>query len=644
MFESIRKHSKIVMVVLFLLIIPSFVLFGIDGYNRAMEKGTAVAKVDGQSINQGDWDAAHKMEVDRMRAQMPNLDAKIFESPQARFATLERLVRDRVLSAAANSMHLTTSDQKLARALQDDPNIAALRRPDGSLDVERYRQLLAMQNMTPEMFEARARSEISTRQVLGGLSSSVLAAPAQAAVSLDAFFERREIQVAQFKATDFMSRVNPGDADLQAYFQAHAAEFQVPEKANVEYLQFDLDSVKNSITINEDDLRTYYKQNAERLATKEERRASHILIASAKDAPEAERQKAKSTAQALLAELRKSPGSFAELAKKNSQDPGSAPKGGDLDFFARGAMVKPFEEAAFALTKGDISDVVESDFGFHIIKLTDIKVPQQKSFEELRPSLEAELKGQQAQRKFAELAETFTNMVYEQSDSLKPAGDKLKLHIQYAKDISRKVQAGSPPVLSNTKVLEALFSGDSIGKKRNTEAIEIAPNQLVSARIVEYTPARPQTLEEVKAKVRERVVAERAAELARKEGVAKMQAWQANPGTAGLGASMVVSREASQNQPVSIVNAALGARSSGLPSFVGVDLGAQGYAVVRVIKIVPRDALAQATAEQQRDQYLQAWAGAEARAYSDFLAEKFKVQIKTPKPARTSEELALGGG
>ena len=347
MFDFVRKHTKIMMGLMFLLIIPSFVLFGIDGYNRMSEKGAAVARVGGQDINQGEWDAAHKAEADRLRAQMPNLDAKLLDSPEARYSTLERLVRERVMAQAADQFRLTTSDARLARDLQDDPGIASLRRPDGKLDMERYRQMAASQGMTPEGFEARVRRDLSVRQVEAGLTQTGFAATAVADVALNAFFERREVQVLNFLSADFASRVNPTDAELETFYKANQALFQAPEQASIEYVVLDLESVKKSITINEADLKSYYEQNASRLSGNEERRASHILINAPKDAPAAERQKAKARAQELLAELRKAPDSFADLAKKNSQDTGSAAKGGDLDFFARGAMVKPFEEAAF---------------------------------------------------------------------------------------------------------------------------------------------------------------------------------------------------------------------------------------------------------------------------------------------------------
>ena len=158
MFEAIRKHSKIVMFLLFLLVIPSFVLVGIDS-NYFSEKSPVVARVDGHKITQADWDNAHREETDRIRAQSPNVDPKQLDTPQARYATLERLVRDRVFAAAAQSSHLITSDARLARALQDIPAIAALKRPDGSLDTEAYRSLVGAQGLTPEGFEANVRRE-----------------------------------------------------------------------------------------------------------------------------------------------------------------------------------------------------------------------------------------------------------------------------------------------------------------------------------------------------------------------------------------------------------------------------------------------------------------------------------------------------
>jgi peptidyl-prolyl cis-trans isomerase D len=631
MFDFVRQHNRIMQFLLFLLIFPSFVLFGIDGYNRFREKGDAVATVDGHEITQGEWDTAHRAQVERMRNAMPTMDVKLFDTPEAKYSTLERLVRERLLQAAANTLRLGASDQRLANELQQNPSIAALRRADGTLDMARYRQLLSSQGMSPEMFEAQIRADLASRQVMAGVGTTSFVSPKLADVTLNAFYEQRQVQVARFSPTDYVAQIKPTEAELEAYYKAHADMFQSQERADVEYVVLDLASVQKGVVVPEAELKTYYEQNMARLANLEERRVSHILINADKAAPAAERDKARAKAQELLATLQQSPDKFAELARKNSQDPGSAAKGGDLDFFARGAMVKPFEDAAYALKKGETSGVVETEFGFHIIRLTDIKQPKQKSFEEMRPSLEADVRRQLAQRKFAEAAEQFTNMVYEQSDSLKPVAERLKLDVQQASGLTRDAAATAASVLKNPKLLAAIFSADSVEKKRNTEAIELAPNQLAAARVTQYSPARTLPLEEVKTRVQAQVVAQMAAERARAEGSAKLAEWKAGPDAAKLPAAVVLSREQKQQQPSAVVEAALRAGTQSLPAWVGVDLGDSGYAVVKVEKVVPRDEAAAQNRTREREQYAQWWASAEGLAYYSLLKEKFKAEIKIPR-------------
>jgi peptidyl-prolyl cis-trans isomerase D len=634
MFDFVRKHTKVMQFLLFLLIVPSFVLFGLQGYNRMHERGDTVAKVDGHEITQQDWDEAHKAEVDRVRQQMPDIDAKLLDSPGAKYATLENLVRARVVAAAVQKANLLVGDQRVARELQSNEMIAALRGPDGKLDIERYRQLLAARGMSPEMFENQVRGDIASRQVLAGVAQSAFAPPAIANVALGSFFERREAQVARFASNDYKTKVEPTEAELQDFYKNNPQQFQAPEQANIEYVVLDLPSVQKGIVVNEADLKSYYDQNAARMGGQEERRASHILIAVPQGAPAADKEKARAKAEELLAQVKKNPDSFADLAKKNSQDPGSAAQGGDLDFFARGAMTKVFEDAAFALkNKGDISPVVESEFGYHIIKLTDIKLPKQRTFEEMKPELEADVKKQQAQKKYAESAETFTNTVYEQSDSLKPVADKLKLEIHTASAVTRTPAPGVTGPLGNPKLLAALFSPDATERKRNTEAVEVGPNQMVSARVTQYSPARTRPFEEVKAQVRERVVAAKAAELARKDGEAKLAAWKAAPDSAQLPAAVTLARQGGDaTQPRQVVEAALRADPGKLPALVGVDLGADGYAVVRVNKVLPREAPPAQQAQQEQAQYTRAWATAEAMAYYNVLKDRFKVQINVAKP------------
>lgn len=634
MLESIRKHSKFVMILLFLLIIPSFIFVGIDQSYFSGSSPT-VARVDGQDITQNDWDNMHRYESDRLRAENPGIDSKLLDSPEARYATLERMVRDRVFQVAAQKMHLVTSDAALARTLQSIPAIASLRKPDGSLDADGYRALLAAQGMTPEGYEASLRRDMSLAQVVGNVMNTALATPAVANAAMDAFLQRREIQVAQFMAKDFADQVKPTEAELKAYYQSHVAQFQQAEQAKVEYVVLDLKSVRDAITLNAEDVQTYYKENAARLADgQEERRASHILINAPKSMTAEEREAAKAKAQEIADKVKADPASFAATAKAQSQDAGSATAGGDLGFFTRGAMVPEFEQVAFALDKGAISDVVESEFGYHIIQVTDVKQPEVPRFEQVREKIENDLKEQQAQRKFAEVAELFANTVYEQSESLQPAVEKLGLKLQTAEGVTREPAADAQPgPLTNEAFLEALFSADSIDNKRNTDAIDLGANEMVSGRVVSYQPAKQLSFEEVTDKVKELFVVQQSAVLARQAGEAKLAEWKADAAKAeGLLPAVVVARDNSVGMPPAVLNAALQAKTDALPAWEGVSLGDAGYAIVKVNKIVPQTERAEDLDRQASLQYVQLMASAEGAAYYELLKKKFDVQFKVARP------------
>ena len=635
MFESIRTHKRYLMGFLMILIVPAFVLFGVEGFTDGSGRGATVASVNGEAIKQADWDQAHQVESQRLRESMPALDAKLLDSPEARYATLERMVRDRVLALAAQKLHLTTSDQRLAQELQQNEMIASMRRPDGSLDVEAYRQLVARQGMTPESFEARVRADLSARQVLQGVEGTGFTSPALAKVSLNAFFEQREVRVVPFPSSEFVARVNLSESDIETFYNANPQLFQAPEQADIEYLVLDAAALEKGITLSDADLRAYYDQNAAQLSGNEERRASHILLTVPQGASVADKAAVKARAEELLAQIRQAPDTFAELAKTNSQDPGSAVNGGDLDFFARGAMVKPFEDAVFALKKDEVSTPVETEFGYHLIKLTDIKAPKTKPFEEMRAQIEIDLKKQQAQKLFAESAEAFSNLVYEQGDSLAPAAERFKLVVQTAKGLTRQALAGGG-VLSNERLLSEIFALESVEKKRNVAAVETRSGQLTTARVVQYSPARTKPLAEVQEEVRKRLVAQRATQMAQEEGASKLAAWKAAPDSAALPVAVVVSREKPQGLSGPVLNAVLNADPAQLPAWKGVSLGDQGYAVVKVDKVLPRESRDAQALRQEAQDYGQWWSRAEGQAYYNALKERFKVRIDVPAPKPAS--------
>ena len=636
MFDFFRKHMRLMQFALVVLIVPSFVFLGVQGY-RGMDEGAkqSVAKVAGQSITQAEWDEAHRDQIERVRRQNPTLDPKLFDSPEARKQTLEVLIRQRVMLVTADQLHLGTTDDRLQRLFATDPQFASIRNPDGSVNKE----LLAAQaqGMSSDTLARRLRQDLSVNQVLLGVSGTGFVSTGAADQTLDAYFQQREVVFQRFEAASYAARVNPSDADLEAYYKdpSHAAQFEAPEQASIEYVVLDLDAMGQQVSINDEDLARYYTENAVRYSTPEERRASHILIAADRALPAAERAKAKAKAEALLADITKHPENFAELAKANSQDPGSAAKGGDLDFFGRGAMVKPFEDAAYGLKVGDTSGVVESDFGYHIIRVTDTRGGDKRSFDSVRPEIEAEVRRQQAQQKFSEAAADFTNLIYEQSDSLQPAVAKYKLVLKTAQSVTRRPAPGVIGPLASPKFLDALFANDALRNKRNTDAVETAANQLVAGRVVQYAAAHALPLADVKEQVRGRVVSMQAAALAQSEGKARLAALQQAPQTDMGIEPRRVSRLQIQDLGKAVTQTVLGADLKTLPAFVGVDLGPDGYVVAKIQKVIGRDPVV-ADAAQARNQYEQAWADAETQAYFGALKVRLKVQIDAKATAKAT--------
>ena len=632
MFEFVRTHSRLMLGVMVLLIFPSFVFFGIQGYSRFTEGGqSSVAKVDGRDISRGELDAAHQRNVERMRRQMPGVDAKVFDTPEMRRETLDGVVRERALMSAAVKLNLMPGDERLQRLFVSDPQFAPLRNPDGSVN----KDLLAAQGMSSAMFESQLRQELAMRQVQYGILGTVLAPKAVVATGFDALLQQREVQLQSFEAKDLRDKVNPSDADLEAFYKAHEAQFRAPEQATIEYVVLDIDTLKKGVTVPEEDLKRYYTENASRYTAAEERRASHILIQADKSAASDLRNKAKAKAEALLAELRKSPAAFAELARKNSDDPGSAARGGDLDFFGRGGMVKPFEDAVYAMKPGEISNIVETDFGYHIIQLTGVRGGEKKSFDAVRAEIDGEIRKQLAQKKFAEVAEQFTNTVYEQADSLQPVIDKLKLEKKTA-TVQRNAAPGATGALASAKLLDAIFANDALRNKRNTDAVEVGPNQMAAARVSAYTPAHTLPLTEVKDRVREAVLAEQALALARKEGEKRMTEVKQAPTTA-LPQTLTVSRAKAQGLPRPVLDAVLRADAAKLPAVLGIPTDG-GYVVARVTQVLGREAAPGGDAAMQ-GQYAQAWAAAEEQAYYQSLKKRLKVEIK---PAGAAAVAASG--
>jgi peptidyl-prolyl cis-trans isomerase D len=302
-------------------------------------------------------------------------------------------------------------------------------------------------------------------------------------------------------------------------------------------------------------------------------------------------------------------------------------------------MVKPFEEAAYKLKEGEISGLVQSDYGFHIIKLTGIKPGSVKPLDEVKSEIVADIRKQLSTKKYSQMAETFTDTVYEQADSLKPVADKLGLKIETAANVTRQPNPalGQNAPFNQQKFLTALFSDDVVKNKRNTEAVEVAPNTLVAGRIVSHKPASKRPFEEVKAGIRERVVQEEAVKLARQAGEAKVAALKAKDDASGFGPAKVVSRSKHEDMDAAALSAVMKADVSRLPAYAGTELPQQGYAVYRILKVM-QPATADAARRQAEAQQISGIvAQQETAAYVEALKQKAKVKLLKPVEQPKSE-------
>ncbi|MFJ7566363.1 SurA N-terminal domain-containing protein [Herminiimonas sp. NPDC097707] len=628
MFEFIRTHRRLMQFLLLLIILPSFAFVGLESYTSMGDASNTVAKVADQTITQPEWDAAQREQMSRFREMFGDqFDAKMFDTPEAKQEILNNLIAQRVLTAEAKRNKLAVTDQALQQTIV---NMGGLTTADGKFDVERYKAILAAQGMTPTMYEARLRQELTSQQVNAAIQNTAFAPDSLAKRLSELGEQEREVQQLAFKKSDYAGQVKVTDDMLKSYYEK-SNQFNVPEQVKAEYVVLTADALAAQINVSDADIKSYYEQNAKHYGVEEQRRASHILIGVNKDASDAEKAAAKTKAEQLLATLRKNPQEFAKLAKENSSDTGSAERGGDLGFFGKGMMVKPFEEAAFKLKQGELSDLVQSDFGFHIIKLTAIKPASTKTLDEVKNEIANDIRKQLVTKKYTETADVFSNTVYEQADSLKAVADKLKLKIETTGDLSRQPNPAVAPTApyNNQKFLTALFSDESLKNKRNTEAVEVAPNTLIAGRVTEYKPASKRPFDEVKALVHERVVQEEAAALAKKAGEAKLAALQEKDDASGFSATQIVSRAKSQGLNPAVFLAVMKADTSKLPAYVGVDVP-QGFGVLRIVRVTQPANVDSAKRQAEHQQITAALAQQETFAYIEALKQKAKVKILRP--------------
>ena len=594
MFDFVHEKKRLVQFVLLLIILP-FAFWGVDSYRKS-GGGESLASVNGDKIGAQEFDNAVHQQEQRMREMAgPSFDQTIFDKPEIKHQILEGLVAQHLLGLEAHKTGLTVADDQLAEVIA---GIGAFQK-DGKFDKHQYETVLAAQNMTPPVFEARVRQELSSRQLTDAYTQNGFASSLVVDNLIRLNEQQRVVSLAKFDVNSFVKQAKVDDASVEDYYKKNQGEFKTPERAKVEYVVFSAESLMPQTVVGDAEVAKYYEDHQSEFGTQEQRQASHILISVATQATEADKKAAKEKAEQVLQKLKQAPGSFAALAKQYSQDPGSAANGGDLGMFGRGSMVKPFEEAVYKLKVGEVSEIVQSDFGFHIIKLTAIKAAKSQPLADVKAFISSRLKTQKASDKFAELAEKFSNTVYEQSDSLKPASDLVKVPVQQGGWINKGPATGG---VWTDKAIQAVFSDEVVKNKRNTTAVEVAPNTLMAARVVEYQAASVRPLPDVSAGIHQKLLQQQAMDLMAKQGselLAHLQhgekvdvTWQP---------VQTITRAQHAGLDAELTQIVFKANAGKLPAYAGIPLAQSGFALVRVDAVKDSSAID----DGKRNRYLQ---------------------------------------
>ena len=621
MFDFVHENKRLMQIILALITLP-FALWGVSSYEKMGSSPDVAATVNGLKITKQELENSLRQQQDRMRQQLgANYDASMFDTPQVKRAVLDNLVSQRLLVERGRAAGLVVPDEQVAQVIG---GIEAFQN-DGKFDNKRYEAVLANEGMSPLMFESRVRDELTGQQLQDAYSQNGFASKTVAEKIFRLNEQQRVVNVSDISFQSFVPKVKVDDAELKEYYEQNKNNFHLQEQAKVEYIKFSADDLLTKAEVSKEDVRRYYDEHQNEFGTPEERRAAHILITVKPTAPQAEQDAAKAKAEQLLEQVRKNPAKFGELAKENSQDPGSAANGGDLGFFGRGAMVKPFDDAVFGLKKGEISGLVKSDFGYHIIKLVDIKPSRVLPFDEAREGIANKLRQQKAADMFAEMAEKFSNTVYEQSDSLKPAAELVGAKIERSGWLSKGKPDGG---LWTEKILKAIFDDEAVKNKRNTAAIEVAPNVLVSARVVDYKPDSERPFSEVEASIRQTLLHRKAVELAVKQGKATLEELQGG-GKPELkwGASQDVTRAKHGTLDMGLVRQIFQANAAKLPQYVGAEDGQNGFMLVRVDEVKEGGAVDDAKLARYAQQLRQLTGEELSFAYLADARQKAKIKI-----------------
>ncbi len=585
MLQTIRDGSKgIIAGVIVFLISLTFVLWGVQSYIDG-DSQVVVAEADGQEILLQEFQES----LQRYRTQAQSVlgeefDSGAWDSPEVRQRALDQLIDERILGRVINSARISIADVQVARQLQQIPAFQA----DGTFSRDLYVQRVPLLGLSPTGFEQKLREDMARAQLRAGIAASEFVTQTEAEVIQQLREQKRDIGYATIPASDYSDQITVSEDDISTYFAKHAETFRVAERVTLRYLEISAATLHDRVEISEDVLQEVYESNKATYTVDEERNVNHILVHTPEVAS-GEEEAAALEKIALAMARTKGGEAFETVAQELSDDVGSSADGGETGYFPRGVMAPEFEQAAFDLEVGGVSEPVRTKFGYHLIKLKAIKPGGTKTFAEARAEVETAYREAEAQRMFIDQADQFANLVYEHPDGLDVAAESLTLNILETENLGRSEIAA----LFSDKVASAAFETEVLLEGLNAEPIELDDGRVVAIRVGEHFPARIPPLADVREDIEAAIVTEKGRALTEAAGKSLLERLRGGAllsevvEEVGLGWESVeaAGRESNEVNRAVLRAAFRVSGSHSAPVFEGIPMGNADYAVIRIANI-----------------------------------------------------------
>jgi len=579
MLEQIRSRTQTTFakVILVIIIIP-FALFGIDSYLSSVGSNISIGSVNGEPITSQELQKTESQFIAQIKSQDESTDPKVFASLEFKKAVLDKLISKKLVSQAVKESGFYISDKQVGTYISGMPEF----QKDGKFSQEQYDQVLKINNLTPKRFDISIKKDLGSQQVKGSLRKLIYTPKNKIQHLVDLTYQKRDVSIYELKQDDFKKEIDLSDVALKKVYEESKSSFIRPDQVKINFIIHSVAGIVPNIKISDKEVKNYFTNNINRYQIEQQRRAKHILFTVGDDLSDAEVKKIAGNAQDILNKIKKNPKSFQKNAKKYSQDAESAKNGGDLGFFSRGDMTKVFEDTVFSMSKNQISELIKTEFGFHIVMLTDIKGDEVK-FESVKNQIKGELIFNAALAEYGSNAEDFSNIVYERSENLQEVAKKFDLKIESSEWLSFE---DAKKFFNNEAFAQAIFDKNAIDEKKNIPAIEASPNNLVAARVLDFRKASPKPFEEVKGKIKEFLKEAESQKLLMAAGAKLINDVKSKTRTVDWIDQLVIDRVDRKGLSDPLINAIFKMDYKDLPALTGLYDSRGEYIIVQLNKVV----------------------------------------------------------